>query len=251
MSFFSTKEISSTSGNLHIITKTDLQTFNLTMALRMSSSLGLRLLQEPSIGFLAPVANAANTQIVRHRRTKHWNPKWKLFRRLKVLKVDLPDYNENLDDLSEEEMRERLKKQGLLPPRPWNERQYFIHATGSVFEPYVPPEDSKMMEERKRAPNFTINEKTLLLNLIHQLKDVIENKKTNSKTWREKDEAWEKITEMFNAQSPEIYPRSKEALKKYYDNIKKNVRKEVADEKREMFKTGEEQSNMFQILLRS
>nr|CAI5827252.1 unnamed protein product [Callosobruchus analis] len=56
---------------------------------------------------------------------------------------------------------------------------------------------------------------------------------------------------MFNAQSPEIYPRSKEALKKYYDNIKKNVRKEVADEKREMFKTGEEQSNMFQILLRS
>nr|CAI5856257.1 unnamed protein product [Callosobruchus analis] len=95
-----------------------------------------------------------------------------------------------------------------------------------------------MMEERKRAPNFTINEKTLLLNLIHQLKDVIENKKTNSKTWREKDEAWEKITEMFNAQSPEIYPRSKEALKKYYDNIKKNVRKEVADEKREMFKTG-------------
>nr|CAI5832607.1 unnamed protein product [Callosobruchus analis] len=36
----------------------------------------------------------------------------------------------------------------------------------------------------------------------------------------------------------EIYRRSKEALKKYYDNIKKTVRKEVADEKREMFKTG-------------
>nr|CAH7719246.1 unnamed protein product [Callosobruchus chinensis] len=110
------------------------------MALRISSSLGLRLLQESSVGFLAPVANAANTQIVRHRRTKHWNPKWKLFRRLKVMKVDLPDYNENVDDLSEEEMRERLKQQGLLPPRPWNEKQYFIHSTGSIFEPYVPPE---------------------------------------------------------------------------------------------------------------
>lgn len=56
------------------------------------------------------------------------------------MKVDLPNYNEKPEDFTEEQMRTRLKEQGLLPPRPWIERQFFIHSTGGVFEPYVPPE---------------------------------------------------------------------------------------------------------------
>lgn len=95
-----------------------------------------------------------------------------------------------------------------------------------------------MEGERKRAPNFSLNEKTLLLNILYKFKDIIENKKTNSQSWREKDDAWQKVTDRFNSQTPETYPRTKEALRKYYDNIKKNVRKEVADEKQEVFKTG-------------
>lgn len=56
------------------------------------------------------------------------------------MKVDLPKFRENYEDLSDEQMRSRLKEQGLLPPRPWNEKQYFISSTGGVFEGYIPPE---------------------------------------------------------------------------------------------------------------
>ncbi|XP_018575659.1 probable 39S ribosomal protein L45, mitochondrial [Anoplophora glabripennis] len=122
------------------------------MALRCANNLGLRLLQYPSAGLLAPLTNSSSIQIVRHRRTKHWNPKWKLFRRLKVMKVDLPKFNEKPEDLSEEQIRTRLKEQGLLPPRPWVERQFFIHSTGGVFEPYVPPEgDGKISPVSKQG----------------------------------------------------------------------------------------------------
>ncbi|CAH0550135.1 unnamed protein product [Brassicogethes aeneus] len=110
------------------------------MALRIANTLGLKLLQESACGFLAPIASTANTQIVRHRRTKHWDPKWKLLRRLKVMKVDLPKFDEKWEDLSEEEIRSKLKEQGVLPPRPWAEGQYFISNTGGIFEAYVPPE---------------------------------------------------------------------------------------------------------------
>lgn len=37
-------------------------------------------------------------------------------------------------------MKARFKEQGLMPSRPWIEKPIFIGCTGSVFEPYVPPE---------------------------------------------------------------------------------------------------------------
>lgn len=111
------------------------------MALRGAIvELNKRLLQEKLTGLLASSSVNLNAQIVRHRRTKHWDPKWKFLRRLKVFKVDLPKYNEKAENFSEEEIRSRLKEQGLLPPRPWVEKQYCISSTGGVFEPYIPPE---------------------------------------------------------------------------------------------------------------
>lgn len=77
---------------------------------------------------------------MRHRKTKHWDPKWKLFRRLKVIKIKLPELNKKASDFTEEEMRSKMKEQGLVPPRPWMEHQHFISSTGDIFEPYVPPE---------------------------------------------------------------------------------------------------------------
>lgn len=101
-----------------------------------------------------------NLQFVRYRRTKHWNPKWKLFRRLKVIKVDLPNFNENVEDLSEDEIRNKMKEKGILPPRPWSEKPVFISSTGSVFEAYVPPEgDGKVSSITAQVRNsiaFTI-----------------------------------------------------------------------------------------------
>ncbi|KAG5870111.1 hypothetical protein JTB14_034675 [Gonioctena quinquepunctata] len=92
--------------------------------------------------------------------------------------------------------------------------------------------------KKKRSPDFTGREKSTLLNLIYTYKSIIENKRTDAVTWREKEDAWAKITSLFNASSPEGIPRAKDSLKKCYDNIKKNKRKEVAQEKTEIKKTG-------------
>lgn len=63
-----------------------------------------------------------------------------MLRKLKYIKVNLPNFNQKPEDVTEEEMRSKLKERGLVPPRPWMERQFFISSTGGVFEPYVPPE---------------------------------------------------------------------------------------------------------------
>lgn len=81
-----------------------------------------------------------NAQQVRYRRTKHWNPKFKKLRALKFIKVELPKFNEDKEDLSEEQIRSKMKEMGVLPPRPWVERPFYLSATGGIFEPYVPPE---------------------------------------------------------------------------------------------------------------
>lgn len=77
---------------------------------------------------------------VRYRRIKHWNPAFKWHRRQKVIKMDLPNLKETASDLTDDEVKSRLKERGLLPPRPWVERPYYISSTGGIFEAYVPPE---------------------------------------------------------------------------------------------------------------
>lgn len=54
--------------------------------------------------------------------------------------MDLPNLKESMSDLSDDEIKSRLKERGLLPPRPWVERPYYISSTGGIFEAYVPPE---------------------------------------------------------------------------------------------------------------
>lgn len=61
--------------------------------------------------------------------------------------MKLPNFQEENDmsKLTPDEIRSRMKEQGVLPPRPWTERPILITATGAVFEPYVPPEgDGKL-----------------------------------------------------------------------------------------------------------
>ncbi|KAL1492520.1 hypothetical protein ABEB36_010761 [Hypothenemus hampei] len=38
-------------------------------------------------------------------------------------------------------------------------------------------------------------EKFMLINIVEKYKNIIENKKTDSNTWKEKEEAWEKVSE--------------------------------------------------------
>ncbi|XP_061725704.1 large ribosomal subunit protein mL45 [Cydia pomonella] len=92
------------------------------------------------LGSLRLVPAAILTQSSRTTTSKHWNPKFKKLRREKYLKVELPDYNEDTNALPKEKLRQKMKERGLLPPRPWIERPFYISATGGAFEPYVPPE---------------------------------------------------------------------------------------------------------------
>lgn len=93
------------------------------------------------------------------------------------------------------------------------------------------------MSERKRHKNFTDRETVALISLISQKKHIIENKKTDSLTNKDKLEAWKQIAQAFNATcSGEA--RSADCLKKYWDNKKRMVRKLKGDERKEVLLTG-------------
>ncbi|XP_055378184.1 probable 39S ribosomal protein L45, mitochondrial [Condylostylus longicornis] len=107
--------------------------------LRNSQKICLNLYKSNS--FVPLAIQSCNQFIqVRYRRTKHYDPKFKLLRKKKFVKVELPNFQEKKDDLTPEEIRSRLKERGLLPPRPWMERPFHISCTGGIFEAYVPPE---------------------------------------------------------------------------------------------------------------
>lgn len=102
---------------------------------------GIKNLTRLTQGYLTTFGSLKNSSvIIQSRNRHHWNPKWKKLRAEKVIKVKLPDYEHENDDMSEEKARTRLKELGLQPSRPWMERQIFIGCTGDIFEPYVPPE---------------------------------------------------------------------------------------------------------------
>lgn len=96
------------------------------------------ILQLNSFRITTPLSAFAQAQPARS--MKHWNPKFKKLRAAKVYKVDLPDFNEDQSTMSPEKIRQKMKERGLLPPRPWFERQFHISCTGGIFEAYIPPE---------------------------------------------------------------------------------------------------------------
>ncbi|KAL1492289.1 hypothetical protein ABEB36_012763 [Hypothenemus hampei] len=98
--------------------------------------------------------------------------------------------------------------------------------------------DSKKSKSRKRGQNYTAAEKDCLLNAVFVHKDIIENNKTDSVTWKQKESTWTEIGNIFNRKSPSGIQRTIESLKKYYENLKKEGRKTVAHNKLEIKKTG-------------
>ncbi|KYN05841.1 hypothetical protein ALC62_03223 [Cyphomyrmex costatus] len=51
----------------------------------------------------------------------------------------------------------------------------------------------KNKQQRKRADNFSEAEKMILTNLVLQYKDIIENKKSDAVTSKDKDKCWKTI----------------------------------------------------------
>lgn len=95
------------------------------------------------------------------------------------------------------------------------------------------------LEKRVRAPNFTVVEKAVLVDIIAQkYKHIIEDKKTDRNTLHQKIEVWKKVEADFNALSPSSYFREWSVLKRFYENRKKEVRKMKALDRASRFKTG-------------
>lgn len=165
----------------------------------MRKMCSLNILQVPRFGFLAATQITPELHQVRHRNSKHWNPKFKKFRREKVIKVNLPNFNEKFEELTPEQQRSRMKEKGIMPPRPYIERPFYISSTGGVFEPYVPPEgDGKVSSVKGVA-----KEKLEFL-----------SKKGKSMLAVRKIRSYEEDFELeeFSAKAQEIYIKAHEAL---------------------------------------
>ncbi|KAK4887490.1 hypothetical protein RN001_003761 [Aquatica leii] len=78
------------------------------------------------------------------------------------------------------------------------------------------------MENKKRCPNFTSDEKIKLLKLIESQRDIILNKKTDGVTNKAKEEAWLRITANFNATSNTIRPT--DSFKKMWNTFKSTAK---------------------------
>ncbi|KAJ8971787.1 hypothetical protein NQ314_000533 [Rhamnusium bicolor] len=97
---------------------------------------------------------------------------------------------------------------------------------------------STSTSKRIRTANYSLEEKNVLLQLVQKYKIIIENKKTDASSNAEKESIWRKIYAEFNSVAPNNIERDVTSLKKAYLNMKKTVRKEIAEERLSILKTG-------------
>lgn len=76
-------------------------------------------------------------------------------------------------------------------------------------------------KKRERPANFNTAEVELLISLVDKHKHIVENKKTNAVTNKDKDAAWKKIESSFNSCGISSSIRTWKTLKLKYEGIKK------------------------------
>ncbi|XP_047120297.1 myb/SANT-like DNA-binding domain-containing protein 3 [Schistocerca piceifrons] len=91
------------------------------------------------------------------------------------------------------------------------------------------------MENKKRTPNFSKFKVDILLELVASNSSILDCKKTDGCTVMEKLDAWENIATQFNA-TPGVTKRRPERLKTCYENLKRMLRKDLAEEKIQVYK---------------
>ncbi|XP_067212205.1 myb/SANT-like DNA-binding domain-containing protein 3 [Linepithema humile] len=93
-------------------------------------------------------------------------------------------------------------------------------------------------ENKSKSKHYTPAEKSLFLQILNKYKQVIECKKSNINTLREKEAAWDCICQEFNNSSLIIQERSIQQLKKLWTNLKQNQRDIITKERQARFATG-------------
>ncbi|RVE41060.1 hypothetical protein evm_014290 [Chilo suppressalis] len=89
---------------------------------------------------------------------------------------------------------------------------------------------------RKRSPNWLSSEKELLLSLVEFHFNIIENKKTDGVTIKSKL-AQQIIADQYNSRTSHCF-RTAENLKAQWESMKKVARKDAANNRRHMIRTG-------------
>ncbi|KAF9417151.1 hypothetical protein HW555_005662 [Spodoptera exigua] len=93
------------------------------------------------------------------------------------------------------------------------------------------------MSDRKRGPNWHLAEKILLVDLVTEHFSIIENKRTDAITMRQKNAEWAKIAESYNCETTFTH-RAADNLKAQWESLKKSTRKEAAAVRQSLITTG-------------
>lgn len=96
---------------------------------------------------------------------------------------------------------------------------------------------SEMEKKSKRIANFTEAEKSILVDLVTAKKDILENKRTNTVSIKEKENCWEQLCNEYNGMAMNI-SRPTISLKNCWENIKKRTKKQFAEDRMQRYKTG-------------
>lgn len=94
------------------------------------------------------------------------------------------------------------------------------------------------LRKRERASNFDKTEIRLLTELVTKYRSVVENKKTDAVTNKEKDAAWSTIASTFNAATSGPTERTPKTLKLKYEGLKKSTKKKMTLHRHELYRTG-------------
>ncbi|XP_048489441.1 myb/SANT-like DNA-binding domain-containing protein 3 [Plutella xylostella] len=93
------------------------------------------------------------------------------------------------------------------------------------------------MSKRKRDPTFVFSEKMVLVDLVESHYSIVESKKTDAYSVREKAAEWAKIAEAFNSSSA-VYHREWTVLKNCWENLKKKAKNVMTLVNQNHIKTG-------------
>jgi len=84
----------------------------------------------------------------------------------------------------------------------------------------------KMSTVSKKRQPFTEFEKNLLINLVQKYKSIIKSKQNNPSTISAKQDKWVEIENEFNSE-PNVEKRDSKKLKKAWENMKMNCKRDV------------------------
>ncbi|KYM96998.1 UPF0439 protein C9orf30 like protein [Cyphomyrmex costatus] len=93
-------------------------------------------------------------------------------------------------------------------------------------------------EKSSKSKHYTTMEKKVFLQILDKYKHVIEVKKNDGTTLKDKDVAWGEICNEFNQSTLICHERTVQQLKKLWANLKQYQREALTKEKQSLMATG-------------